>query len=252
MISQYLDKNNLHHAYLIQGEWEAITAEIIKFLDGLNIKTAGNPDFIHINLDSFKVEDAFYLRSMSTDKSFSSAKKIFLICVNSFTLDAQNVLLKMFEEPIENTNFFVIVPDAKALLKTFVSRFYFIPTRSDLAEYAEAEKFIAMPLQKRIDFIKEFLPKKDEEDKEEMNAESNNSKALKFLNALETSLHSKLQKNSEWCGSHPVLREGLSQKNSFAACCAHFFKVREFLRMPGSSVKTLMESVALITPIMLQ
>jgi len=29
----------------------------------------------------------------------------------------------------------------------------------------------------------------------------------------------------------------------------HFLKVREFLRMPGSSAKNLMESVALIIPI---
>ena len=65
-------------------------------------------------------------KSFSLCRSMSAGKKIFIICVNNFSLDAQNVLLKMFEEPIENTHFFLIVPDTNALLKTFVSRFYLI------------------------------------------------------------------------------------------------------------------------------
>ena len=87
-----------------------------------------------------------------------------------------------------------------------------------------------MSLPERINFFKILLPKKDEEDKEETSAESNNIKALKFLNALEFVM---------------------SKRHFDGRFFAHFFKVREFLRMPGSSVKILMESVALITPNML-
>src|ERR1700684_4124094 len=109
MILENLDKNNLHHAYLIEGAREEIVPEVLKFCESLKIKTAGNPDFCQIYIDNFKIDDAFALRAMSSDKGFSSeknAKKIFIICANSFTLDAENVLLKMFEEPIENTHFF--------------------------------------------------------------------------------------------------------------------------------------------------
>jgi hypothetical protein len=161
MISKHLDKNNLHHAYLIEGDKDEIVPEIFSFCENIDIKTSGNPDFCHIMIDNFKIDEAFDLRAMSANKGFSSLKKIFLVCVNSFSLDAQNVLLKMFEEPIENTHFFLIVPDVNALLKTLVSRFYFISARSDLATEIEVgEKFIKMPLQKRIDFIKDLLPKK--------------------------------------------------------------------------------------------
>ena len=58
--------------------------------------------------------------------------------------------------------------------------------------------------------------------------DSTRSKAIKFLNALEALLHSNFPKNKD--------------------CFQHIFKVREFLRMPGSSTKSLMESVALIVP----
>jgi len=240
LIQKHLDKNNFQHAYLIEGQQDKIIPEIIKFCESLGINTIGNPDFCRISIDNFKLDEAFNLRAMARDKSFSLAKKIFIICANNFSLDAENALLKMFEEPIENTHFFLIVPDTNALLKTFVSRFYVIyekPARQDLAEYKDVEEFIKMFLPQRIDFLKELLPKKDAENEEEIKIESSNAKALKFLNALESVLHKKI-----------ISRTTLDIRTDFFQ---HFFKVREFLRMPGSSVKMLMESVALITPSML-
>lgn len=233
MLLQHLDKNNLHHAYLIEGDKEQIVPEVLEFFEEIKIKTSGNPDFSHIEIDSLKIDDAFNIRAMSSSKGFSLGKKVFLITVNSFTLDAQNVLLKMFEEPIENTHFFLVVPDVNSLIKTLVSRFYFISTRQDLVEDIEqALKFISATLPKRVDFIKELLTEVEEEDEEGneiLATDSTRSKALKFLNALELVL----------------------SKKSFerkVKCFEHIFKVRKFLRMPGSSTKTLMESVALVIP----
>jgi DNA polymerase III delta prime subunit len=242
MILEHLDKNNFHHAYLIEGQRDKIIPEIIKFCESLGINTVGNPDFCRISIDNFKIDEALDLRALSSQKGFSSDKKIFIICVNSFSLDAEGVLLKIFEEPIENTHFFLIVPDTNALLKTLVSRFYLIkaaPMPKGIGAPTESvgEKFISLPLQKRVDFIKELLVEIEEEDAEGNEIavlDSTRSKALKFLNALEFVLNSKLVK-----------------QNSLQICLQHFFKVREFLRMPGSSVKSLMESVALITPSML-
>ncbi|MEK7080996.1 MAG: hypothetical protein AAB902_01210 [Patescibacteria group bacterium] len=236
-ILEHLDKDNLHHAYLIEGALDKIVPEIIKFLKGLGINTVGNPDFICISLDSFRVEDARNLKSYGTQKGFSSAKKIFIISANNFLLEAQNSLLKMFEEPIQNTHFFLIVPDTNALLKTLVSRFYLIKPEIKLGDELEvAEKFIDMSLKNRIDFIKELLitpEEEDEEGNEIITLNSTRSKALKFLNALEFVLH----------------RQSIPRFHLGIGFFEHFFKVREFLRMPGSSTKSLMESVALIIPI---
>ena len=234
MISKHLDKNNLHHAYLIEGMQEEIVPEIIKFLKDFGVNTIGNSDFVHIQLDSLKIEDAHNLKSYVVQKSFSSGKRIFIISTNNFLLEAQNSLLKTFEEPIENIHFFLIVPDVNTLLKTFVSRFYLISAKQDLVEERkEAEKFIALPLKNRLDFVKELLTETEDEDENEMIVlNSSRSKALKFLNALELILHKKLVSK---CLFDTQLFE-------------HLFKVREFLRMPGSSTKSLMESVALVIP----
>jgi len=234
-ISQHFDKNNLHHGYLIEGRREEIVPEILAFCEELDIKTTSNPDFYHIEIDNFKIDEAFDVRAMSVNKSFTSSKRIFILSINNFSLDAQNVLLKMFEEPTENTHFFLVVPDTNALLKTFISRFYFISTKSDQGQEAQdAQKFMMMSQRDRIDFIKELLTEEEEEDEmgnDVVALDSARSKALKFLNALEFTLHNKMSKM-------PL----------DTACFEQIFKVREFLRMPGSSIKSLMESVALIVP----
>ena len=239
MILKHFDINNLHHAYLIEGAREEIMLDVFLFMKKLGVATSNNPDFYNIFVDSFKIEDAHNLKSIQYEKGFTTGKKIFVISANNFLLNAQNALLKIFEEPIENTHFFIITPDTDILLKTLVSRFYLIKTKASLEnELKEAEKFISMPIKNRIDFIKELLI--EEEDSEALPLEggkaseldSVRSKSLKFLNALEVVLHSK--KN------HLI-----NSSNDFFY---QIFKVREFLNQPGSSIKSLMESIALITP----
>src|SRR3989338_2327541 len=228
-IKDYLNKNNLHHAYLIEGARDEVVGEVLEFVKSLGVKTVGNADVSHIMQDTFKIEDARNLKSYAGEKGYTSAKKIFIISANNFLLEAQNSLLKMLEEPIENTHFFLIVPDASALLKTFVSRFYIVSARQDLA-VNDAEKFIKMPLQNRIDFIKELITEAEDEDEEVAALDSARSKSLKFLNALESVLHQK------------VFRKTLENSSVFTQPFQQIFKAREFLRQPGSSTKSLMES----------
>ena len=59
-IKDHLDKDNLHHAYLIEGSRDEIVPEITDFLLKIGINIVGNPDFTEINLDSFKIEDALW------------------------------------------------------------------------------------------------------------------------------------------------------------------------------------------------
>jgi hypothetical protein len=213
----YLVKNNLHHAYLIEGNKEEITSEILEFFKG--------DEVIHITLDSLKIDDARNLKSLTSEKANTEGKKIFIITTNSILREAQNTLLKVFEEPIENTHFFVVMPNKSALLPTFVSRFFVIQGQKDMDDVA-AQKFIKLPAQKRIDFLKELLAEPEEEDLIE---DSTRTKALRFLDSLEAALHQHIGVN-------------------YLECFEHIFKVRKFLRQPGSSAKSLLESVALIIP----
>ena len=224
---EHLDKKKLHHAYLIEGVGDVILPQILEFVKDMEV--------IEIKLDTFKIDDARNLKSYESFKPID--KKAFVISTNSFLLEAQNAMLKMFEEPIENTHFFVIVPAVNTLLQTFVSRFYVISPKTVFGDEAKvAEQFIKMPLPSRINFIKELLAEPEEDSTEvgeDLSLDSTRAKAIKFLNTLEQTLHSNISK-------------GLFDTSYFH----HIFKVREFLRMPGSSTKTLMESVALVVPVL--
>lgn len=237
-ISEHLNENNFHHAYLIEGKREEIVKEILEYINSIGIETSQNSDFYHISQDVFKIEDAKNLKSISLEKSFSSGKRIFLISTNNFLLDAQNTLLKIFEEPIENTVFFIVMPSSDILLKTFVSRFYLIKTDTNLEKIQkDADKFLGMQLAQRISFIKDLIVEEKKEDETDDKNDSIYIRCLNFLNALEISLHNKLvnsKKDSDLYINH----------------FAHLFKVREFLYQPGSSKKTLMESLALAMPIL--
>lgn len=224
-ILEHFNKENLHHAYLIEGNEAEIIPEILEFLKNTGIQTINNPDFCHITVDSFKIDDARNLKSLTTEKSFATGKKIFLISINNILLEAQNTLLKIFEEPGDNTIFFLVIPNSDNLLKTLVSRFYLIKTKEKI-NLTEAEKFIKLPLNSRILFIKEFLTEEND-DEENFKQDSAKTRALKFINALEIVLH----------------KQGVS--GSKVNCFEHLLKVREYLSQPGSSIKMLLESVAI-------
>jgi DNA polymerase III delta prime subunit len=231
LIFQNLDKNNLHHAYLIEGDRDVVLPEIFAFIEELGVKTNNNGDFSHIMSDSFRVDDARALKAFSGEKSNSGGKRIFVISANNFLLEAQNTLLKMFEEPIENTHFFVSVPDKNIMLPTLASRFYLLSSKvSSDDEVRKVEVFLKMNLPMRLEFIKEMLAETDEEaDDDVITQNSARARALSFLNALETTLHRNLLKIPD-------------------SVFEHIMKVRNFLRVPGASAKSLMESVAILVP----
>lgn len=234
-ISEHFHRKSLdlHHAYIIEGPHSEVVPEVLEILEGYNIKTRGNPDFFHIEVDSFKIEDARNLKSLSTEKAVTdglpaqAGRKIFLISTNNFLLEAQNTLLKMFEEPIPNTHFFLVLPDINVLLPTFTSRFYIVQGK-DSSESKEAAEFLKSSVRLRIEFLKELTTEKENE---ENAIASSRAKALRFLNNLEKALHKKNIKDAK-----------------SVACFKQIFKARQFLRQPGSSLKSLMESVALIAP----
>ena len=237
-ISEQLNTNNLHHAYLIEGPKEEIFPQVLDFLKTLGVRTMDNPDFSQIIQDSFKINDARNLKLKSIERGISSSKKVFIIAVNNFLIEAQNTLLKMFEEPTANTVFFLIIPNIAVMMPTLLSRFYLIKTKNDLKDQIkEAENFLSLSLDKRILFVKDLIAKKDaneEEDFDSISLEFNRSKAIKFLNALETFLHRRL----------------ISQ-NNFNENADYFYqilKARQFINQPGSSLKSLMESVAFTIP----
>jgi hypothetical protein len=218
-LKKFLNKENLHHAYLIEGDYQEIILELNSFLKEKEIEK-NNLDLNYFNFITLKIDDAFYLKSILNQKKISSQKRIIIIHTHNFLLEAQNTLLKIFEEPNLDTHLFLIMPNASILLKTLFSRFYFINNLNKIKKDTfEIQKFISLSLKEKLILIKDLIKDKEENPK---------ATAFLFLNSLES-----------------YLNQNLNKINNIYAL-EHIIKVREYLYESGSSLKNLMESVAIV------
>lgn len=167
IFEHYKKTGYLHHAYVIEGYHDEIAPALILSIEKhLGITAKGNPDFAIVRYDSFSIDEARMLKDVQTRAAWGGEHKIFVISAASFTHEAQNALLKTFEEPTAGTHFFIIVPRAEILLPTLRSRVLVIGSSSahgDDESKALAEKLLSATLENRFALIKKLVEKKDKE-----------------------------------------------------------------------------------------
>ena len=147
---------NLHHANLLVGTPEEAESYLRSLCDSLDIKLANNPDFFAFRTETFGIDEARELRLLSTRKSITS-RKIFLITPMRLTIEAQNALLKTFEDPSPDTLFFLAVREEGLVVSTLRSRMQAIRIHGNNASMsAEAEKFLSLSIKNRLLFAKSF------------------------------------------------------------------------------------------------
>ncbi len=123
----FKEYGNLHHSHLLIGDFDLLVPDLELFFEKeLPFSVKANPDYWKSKFSMFGIEEGKLISSLQSKKSFN-VRKIFVIGVESFSSEAQNALLKMFEEPTENTHFFIIVPSAEILLPTLRSRMLLVP-----------------------------------------------------------------------------------------------------------------------------
>ncbi len=123
LIDSYKKTGELHHAYVLEGDKENIRTQLFSFIeDQIQQSVRGNPDVWHSQFETLTVDDARALRDTQSNKAITTGKKIFIIETRLMTIEAQNALLKVFEEPTPNTHFFIITPTAEVFLPTLKSR----------------------------------------------------------------------------------------------------------------------------------
>jgi DNA polymerase III delta prime subunit len=147
--------NNLHHAYLLVGEVSEVEAKLHTFFEAHDAKLVGSPDFFPFKEELFGIEEARELNLQAVRKAFG-ARKVFLIAPERLTLEAQNALLKTFEEPIPATHFFLVMREERLVLPTLLSRMQVVRVAASADASAEAARFLAMPTTKRLAFAKKF------------------------------------------------------------------------------------------------
>jgi DNA polymerase III gamma/tau subunit len=210
-----------HHAYCLVGG-SAVKTDLISILEkAFKVKTRGNPDFFNYDYETFTIDDARQIKGLASTKPMTDSsspadlksqnggagKKFFVLQMNGITVEAQNALLKLLEEPGESVHFFLIIPSAHLLLPTVKSRLAIIQGERGIASEArvsikgkagggsnidsnrynlyvitKAEEFIKLPVAKRLDLIKSLM---DDISKEKRSKQY----AVDFINAIQEAVH---------------------------------------------------------------
>src|SRR3569832_820306 len=120
----------MHHAYLYEGSLSQLEALGVsaKKLFGFSGKTeAGSPDIHTYAYEKLNIEDARDLAAEAAFKSVSG-RALYILSAGSISFDAQQALLKLFEEPQEGSVFVLLTPPG-IVMPTHRSRFVEYPER---------------------------------------------------------------------------------------------------------------------------
>lgn len=188
---------NQHHAFVIEAEAEegiAIAREWTKKELGMTIEN--NPDVAVLRYGLFSVEDARNVCDIAASAPFAGESKALIISASRAYHEAQNALLKLFEEPPEGTFLFFVLPSLGGLLPTLRSRVQVLEKyKGESIKYkgqpnAKAEEFLKASREKRSVIIKKLTSGKDEEEKREFRDE-----AIAIMNGVEAVAYAKFKKS---------------------------------------------------------
>ena len=205
------------HAYVVRGT--ADSASAVLALLGRKI-SVGDPDVLVRTYNHFTMEDARSLRERASLHAVGEEGRVFIIAAPTIPTDAQNALLKTFEDPPSDAKFFLIVPSPETLLPTLRSRMQPLELGHAASDSpVDAKLFLKAMPEKRIEMLKPLL-EKDDDDKRDL------SGTISFLSELEHLL-------SVNPAEHVT---GLSA----------VYRARKYITDRGALAKTLLEQVALL------
>ncbi len=105
-----------HHAYLVH----ASSIETAHIPEHYKTQTA---DITHIVVDRFSIEQARKLTELAQGQAFEvRGMRVFVIAAQDIAIEAQNALLKLFEEPPQGVVFYLVLPKTSFVAATLLSR----------------------------------------------------------------------------------------------------------------------------------
>lgn len=219
-----------HHAYLIEDS----TSLFDVYVNGIRAAEkfdAASPDFFSQKYEKFGIEEARELSARALLKKLSR-RSLLIIGISSITTEAQQALLKLFEEPQEGLTFILITPPG-LFIPTLKSRFLPYETETFLDDKrssiygTQARAFLASPHTHRSKIVADMLDD-DETDVKE--------RVRDFLDAVEAVLYMELHKTAD--KSKQDILDGLTD-------IAHF---RQYLGDRAPSLKMILEHFAATLP----
>jgi DNA polymerase III delta prime subunit len=162
----------MSHSYFITGETEEGIQSAERFIETeRGMVVAGNSDVLTLRHSLLSVDDARKLRSLAELSPNNGDQKVLIISASRLFHEAQNALLKLFEEPPAGTLLILVIPSEGILLPTLRSRLLPLPMSNEKKTSqhvsTEAQEFLKLGKAEREKFVTKILDRaksdKDEE-----------------------------------------------------------------------------------------
>ena len=137
-----------------------IIADLLSKADLPAVAATPGIDVVHIVTESFGIDDARKLKYEATQSAVSDSVRTFVVAARTITVEAQNALLKLFEEPPLSAQFYVVMPHERVLIPTLRSRFVVV-TAGVISVDDCATEFLNATLAERLSLIAEKNKVKD-------------------------------------------------------------------------------------------
>ncbi len=145
-----------HHAYVAEGDREAGIRSAREYArKELGLSGEQNPDVVVFQYGLFSVDDAREVARFASSSPVAGDVKMIIIAATRIFHEAQNALLKLFEEPPAGTTMVLVVPSLGQLLPTLRSRV--IAFKSGVQGSEPAKDFLALDSSGREKFITKLL-----------------------------------------------------------------------------------------------
>jgi hypothetical protein len=172
----------MHHAYLVIGNrgsaLDQIKEELVTYL-GLK-SLVSHPDVWLEDFEAVGISESRLLKERQSRRPLIAGRQFFVWGVGSITAEAQNALLKTFEEPTTNSHFFLVAEEEEMFLPTLRSRCQVI-RHSQAADAPDdlAQRFLFGDIAERMKLAEKV-------------ADRGRQPALEFVRQVETGLHQEL------------------------------------------------------------
>lgn len=145
-----------HHALLSIGTHAECLAQI-------PLSDRSGVDAEVIVTEQLEIDEARALAERAANRPIANEKRSFIISCRQFTLEAQNALLKLFEDPPATAQFYIIVPRAEILLPTLRSRLhlFYESDASHNVQDAQSMAFLHASFNDRMLMIAKLAKAKD-------------------------------------------------------------------------------------------
>ncbi len=147
-----------HHAYLCRLG-EVTQAKVKTVADTFDV-----PATVFIQIDAFGIDDVRTLTEKAFIRPSEGDTQLLVVSLTTITVESQQALLKLLEEPPVGTMFVFCVPSSLFLLPTLLSRFSSLSLEVDVDEVIDTallDAFLALPVGERVTVITDRLSAKD-------------------------------------------------------------------------------------------